>query len=49
MPESLQELEVRRRQVLAQLSVPRDMRRGSITETYRRCGKTAGASVIKCW
>jgi len=43
MPESLQQLEVRRRQVLAQLSVPRDMRRGSITETYRRCGKTA------CW
>jgi hypothetical protein len=43
MPESLQQLEARRRQVLAQLSVPRDLRRGSISETYRRCGKEA------CW
>jgi hypothetical protein len=43
MPESLEQLETRRRHVLAQLSVPRDMRRGSITETYRRCGKSA------CW
>jgi hypothetical protein len=43
MPESLQQLEARRRQLLAQLSVPRDMRRGSISETYRRCGKSG------CW
>lgn len=43
MPESLQQLEARRRQVLAQLSVPRDLRRGSISETYRRCGKSG------CW
>jgi Family of unknown function (DUF6788) len=43
MPETLQQLESRRSQVLAELSVPRDMRRGSITETYRRCGKSA------CW
>jgi hypothetical protein len=43
MPESLQQLEARRRHVLNQLSVPRDMRRGSISQTYRRCGKSA------CW
>lgn len=43
MAESLQQLEARRHQVLNQLSVPRDMRRGSISETYRRCGKSA------CW
>ena len=43
MPESLQQLEARRRQILAQLSVPRDLRRGSISETYRRCGKSG------CW
>lgn len=43
MPESLSQLEVRRHQVLEQLSVPRDMRRGSISETYRRCGKSG------CW
>ena len=43
MSESLQQLEARRRQLLAQLSVPRDMRRGSISETYRRCGKSG------CW
>jgi hypothetical protein len=43
MPESLQQLEARQRHVLAQLSVPRDMRRGSISETYRRCGKSG------CW
>jgi hypothetical protein len=43
MSESLQQLEARRRQELEQLSVPRDMRRGSISETYRRCGKST------CW
>jgi hypothetical protein len=40
MSESLPQLEARRYQVLERLSVPRDMRRGSISETYRRCGKS---------
>src|SRR5262245_19027252 len=43
MPESLQQLEARRGQSLTQLATPRDMRRGSISQTYRRCGKSA------CW
>jgi len=43
MSESLQPLEARRRQLLVELAQPCDMRRGSITETYRRCGKSS------CW
>jgi hypothetical protein len=43
MSESLQQLEARRHELLAELSIPRDMRRGSISETYRRCGKSG------CW
>lgn len=43
MPEPLQQLEARRHQLLLELAQPRDLRRGSITETYRRCGKSS------CW
>lgn len=42
LPESLQRLDARRRQILA-LSVPRDPRWGSIRETYCRCSKSS------CW
>jgi hypothetical protein len=43
MDSPLLELEGRRKQVLMQMSKLGDMRRGSITETYRRCGKAT------CW
>jgi len=33
------QLEVERAKLLKKLSFPKDMRRGSITECYRRCGK----------
>jgi hypothetical protein len=36
---SLPELEVRRDQLYAQLSVVGDFRRGSVSENYRKCGK----------
>jgi hypothetical protein len=39
MPRSLDELEAERAQLLARLARMGDMRRGSITETFRRCGK----------
>lgn len=43
MPTSLTELENKRRRVLAEMGKLGDMRRGSITEVYRRCGKST------CW
>jgi hypothetical protein len=43
MPESIESLEARRSGLLSELAQIRDMRPGSITETYRRCGKKA------CW
>ncbi len=43
MPESIESLEARRARLLAELAQSGDMRRGSITEVYRRCGKPS------CW
>lgn len=37
---SIQALEKKRRRLLDQLAATGDMRRGSITEQYRNCGKT---------
>lgn len=39
MPPTLQVLETQRAELLGRLLHIGDMRRGSITETYRRCGK----------
>ena len=39
MPRSLADLEAERAQLLTRLARIGDMRRGSITETFRRCGK----------
>jgi hypothetical protein len=39
MPQTLQALESERAELLAQLAQTGDMRRGSISEAYRRCGK----------
>jgi uncharacterized protein DUF6788 len=39
MAKPIQELEVRRSSILSELGEIGDMRRGSITEVYRRCGK----------
>ena len=36
---SLDDLELRREQLYAELAVTGDFRRGSVTENYRRCGK----------
>ena len=43
MPESLEDLEARRARLLSEVARIGDMRRGSITEVYRRCGKPS------CW
>ncbi len=43
MPESIESLEAQRRRLLSQLAQIGDMRPGSITEVYRRCGKKS------CW
>lgn len=43
MDHTLQELETKRESLLQQLRLCGDMRKGSITETYRRCGKQS------CW
>lgn len=40
MPTPLEKLEAERVELLARLGQIGDMRRGSITETYRRCGKS---------
>lgn len=40
MTQSIQALENKRRRLLEQLAETGDMRRGSITEQYRGCGKT---------
>ena len=40
MTQSIQALENKRRRLLEQLAAAGDMRRGSITEQYRCCGKT---------
>ena len=39
MARSLQELETQRAKLLSELGQTGDMRRGSINEVYRRCGK----------
>lgn len=39
MPESLESLEAQRTRILSELAQSGDMRRGSITLVYRRCGK----------
>jgi len=43
MPESIETLEARRKRLLSDLTLAGDMRRGSISEVYRRCGKQS------CW
>jgi hypothetical protein len=43
MPESIESLEARRTRLLSELAQIGDMRPGSITEVYRRCGKKS------CW
>jgi hypothetical protein len=43
MPDSLVDLETRRDHVLKQMARLGDMRKGSITETFRPCGKPACA------
>jgi hypothetical protein len=43
MDSTLSDLEARRRQILVAMSKLGDLRRGSITEVYRRCGKAS------CW
>lgn len=43
MPESIETLEARRKRLLSELAQIGDMRHGSITEVYRRCGKQP------CW
>ena len=43
MAETMEQLENRRAALLKQLGNTGDMRRGSITETYRPCGKAACA------
>jgi hypothetical protein len=43
MPESVESLEARRSRLLSELAPLGDMRPGSITEVYRRCGKKS------CW
>ena len=39
MDKDIEELEAERRQLYAELSETGDFRRGSVAETYRRCGK----------
>jgi hypothetical protein len=39
MPDSLAALEARRREILEQFAQLGDMRAGSLSENYRRCGK----------
>jgi hypothetical protein len=41
MPSTRQNLETRRKEILLDLARLGDMRAGSITENYRRCGKPA--------
>ena len=43
MPESIESLEARRSRLLSELAQMGDIRPGSITEVYRRCGKKS------CW
>ena len=43
MAETLEELEQRRKALLGTLAATGDMRRGSITESYRPCGKSTCA------
>jgi hypothetical protein len=43
MPESIEGLEEQRRRLIVELAQIGDMRHGSITEVYRRCGKPS------CW
>jgi len=43
MPESIASLEAQRSRLLSELAQIGDMRHGSITEVYRRCGKPS------CW
>lgn len=45
MAEALEELETRRRALLRSLAETGDMRQGSITESYRPCGKSNCACV----
>lgn len=42
MPESIESLEARRNRLFSELAQAGDMRPGSITEVYRRCGKKSG-------
>lgn len=42
MPEPIESLEARRSRLLSELAQRGDMRPGSITEVYRRCGKKSG-------
>ena len=41
MPSTLQDLEARKQEILVEFARIGDMRAGSITENYRRCGKPA--------
>ncbi len=43
MPQSLESLQARRRRLLSELAHMGDLRQGSLTEVYRRCGKKS------CW
>ena len=45
MPDSTSKLETERSALLQKLAATSDMRRGSITECYRRCGKPSCACV----
>ena len=45
MPDSTSKLETERSALLQKLAATGDMRRGSITECYRRCGKASCACV----
>ena len=40
MPTDIEQLEVERRRLCGELAAVGDFRRGSIAETYRRCGKS---------
>lgn len=49
MDTTLSELEQQRTQLYAQLTAVGDLRRGSVNETYRRCGKPNCARPVTRW